>query len=263
MQNLYLIVGRSMAGKDTVTNLVSKKTGLSKVVSYTDAPMRSDQKNGREHWFLSTLEMDQLLAAEEILAYTKIGDYRYCVPKKSVGGYIRLYIIDPNGVKSLRSKEFNLVPFYISVPEEIRRKRGSVRTDFDMEKRLASEDAEFTAFEKEGSFIEIDNSANDPQIAADKIAGIIQSLELGVRFFTKRGEQSAERYIDELSEKRKEILDGWKDTADATKLPTVLDILADIDDFVDNAGDYWDSWPVTDHYDADTPLYLQQGIDFV
>lgn len=263
MENLYLIIGRSMAGKDTVTNIVAEKTGLSKVVSCTDAPIRSDQKNGREHWFLTPAEMDILLESEQILAYTKIGDHRYCVPEKDVGGRTRIYIIDPEGVHSLSSERFRLVPFYISVPEEIRKDRGMARKGFNMEKRLAAEDTEFSAYEKEGAYIEIDNSQPDPSIAANKIAGIIQSLELGVHFFTKRGEQSADRYIDELSEKRKEILDGWKDTAEVTKLPTVLDILAEIDDFIDNAGEYCDLWPVTDHYDADSPLYLQQGVDFI
>lgn len=181
MENLYLIIGRSMAGKDTLANLVTEKTRLSKVISYTDAPMRSDQKNGREHWFLSASEMDRLLT-EEIIAYTKIGDYRYCVTSRCVGGKKRIYVIDPNGVRSLPSDRFRIVPFYISVPEEIRRKRGSARTGFDMEKRLASEDTEFTEFEKTASYIKIDNSADDPEIAANKIADIIQNLEQEILF---------------------------------------------------------------------------------
>ena len=188
MENLYLIVGRSAAGKDTVTNLVAKKTGLLKVVSCTDAKIRSDQRNGREHWFLTPAEMDRPLESEQILAYTKIGDHRYCVPSRYVGGKTRLYIIDPDGVRSLSSKKFRLVPFYISVPDEVRKKRGMARKGFDMEKRLAAEDAEFSAFEKEGAYIEIDNSANDPNIAADKIVDIISRIERGERPLTKCGD---------------------------------------------------------------------------
>ena len=186
MENLYLIVGRSAAGKDTVTNLVAKKTGLLKVVSCTDAKIRSDQRNGREHWFLTPAEMDHLLESEQILAYTKIGDHRYCVPSRYVGGKTRLYIIDPEGVQSLSSDRFRLVPFYIHVPEEIRRKRGMERQNFNMDERLAAEDAEFSAFEKEGAYIEIDNSANDPNIAADKIADVISRIERGEKPSTKR-----------------------------------------------------------------------------
>ena len=186
MENLYLIVGRSAAGKDTVTNLVAKKTGLLKVVSCTDAKIRSDQRNGREHWFLTPAEMDHLLESEQILAYTKIGDHRYCVPSRYVGGKTRLYIIDPEGVQSLSSDRFRLVPFYIHVPEEIRRKRGMERQNFNMDERLAAEDAEFSAFEKEGAYIEIDHSANDPNIAADKIADVISRLERGEKPSTKR-----------------------------------------------------------------------------
>ena len=57
-----------------------------------------------------------------------------------------------------------------------------------MEKRLAAEDAEFSAFEKEGAYIEIDNSANDPNIAADKIVDIISRIERGERPLTKCGD---------------------------------------------------------------------------
>lgn len=60
------------------------------------------------------------------------------------------------------------------------------RQNFNMDERLAAEDAEFSAFEKEGAYIEIDNSANDPNIAADKIADVISRIERGEKPSTKR-----------------------------------------------------------------------------
>ena len=225
MENLYLIVGRSMAGKDTVTNLVAKITGLSKVVSCTDAKIRSDQRNGREHWFMTPSEMDLLLESEQILAYTKIGDSRYCVPEKDVGGLTRLYIIDPEGVQSLSSDRFRLVPFYIHVPEEIRRKRGMERQSFNMDERLAAEDAEFSAYEKAGSYIEIDNSQDNPQIAADKIAYMIRQIERGAVILTRRGEEIVNNYLEGLRFRRNMILAAGEDTADKTGLPVIQDIL--------------------------------------
>lgn len=84
---------------------------------------------------------------------------------------------------------------------------------------------------------------------------------------TKSGRKAAETYIRELEAKRKEILDAGSDTADETTLPTVEDIEADIDfiglDANDGDPSYYNSWGVTDSYDADKPICLEYGVDFV
>lgn len=78
---------------------------------------------------------------------------------------------------------------------------------------------------------------------------------------TKLGKTEVNTYICEAEAKRKEILDAKKDTADDTNLPDVDDILMDIAQFEEN-GEYCNGWGVTDHYDADYPLYLKCGIHY-
>ena len=81
---------------------------------------------------------------------------------------------------------------------------------------------------------------------------------------TEKGKQEAIRFIAECAAKRKEILDANKDTADETTLPDVQDIEDDLNfTGIDDAGEYYNGWGVTDHYDSDTPLTLAYGIDFV
>ena len=84
---------------------------------------------------------------------------------------------------------------------------------------------------------------------------------------TEEGKTNVASYIRELEAKRKEILDAGKDTADETPIPTEEDILSDIDSFIDlNDPDgicYYNSWGVTDHYDADAPLGLELGCDII
>ena len=81
---------------------------------------------------------------------------------------------------------------------------------------------------------------------------------------TDEGRANAKQYILELEAKRKEILDAGKDTADDTTLPTVEDIEDDLNfDGVDEDGCYYNSWGVTDHYDGDTPIGLELGVDFM
>lgn len=82
---------------------------------------------------------------------------------------------------------------------------------------------------------------------------------------TITGEEKIYEFIRECKAKRKEILDAGKDTADETTLPTVKDILDDINEGVgiDEDGYYYNSWGVTDNYNSDTPCSLYYGIDFV
>jgi len=81
---------------------------------------------------------------------------------------------------------------------------------------------------------------------------------------TKKGIKECEDYIAELNAKRKEILDARKDTADNTELPTIQDIFDDALSFgIDDDGEIYNSWGVTDNYNADNPICLKLGVDFV
>ncbi len=77
---------------------------------------------------------------------------------------------------------------------------------------------------------------------------------------TDYGKRAVKDYIAELAAKRKEILDAGKDTADETTLPTMEDIIADVNSQgIDDSGEYYNGWGVTDHYDADLPILLKLG----
>lgn len=78
---------------------------------------------------------------------------------------------------------------------------------------------------------------------------------------TQTGKHKVKFYIKTLELKRKEILDAGKDTADETKLPTIEDIIADIETFEENE-EYLNNWGVTDNYDNDFPLWLERGEDY-
>lgn len=81
--------------------------------------------------------------------------------------------------------------------------------------------------------------------------------------FKENGIRLISNYIKELEAKRKEILDAGLDSASETELPTIDDIKADIEfTGLDSDGVYWNSWGVTDNYDADNALCLKLGTDF-
>ena len=180
-RSLYLSVGRCASGKDTLVGKVREKTGWKRVISFTDAPIRADQTEGIEHYFLTSREMDELLKTQTVIAYTKIGQYRYCATMESLDDNTMFYVIDPNGIKYLRENygdTLNLVTMYINVPESVRRERmKKTRPGFNADIRIKSEDEQFNAFEEEMAWdICYDNTSNLNDVA-EQLIHDIDSIE--------------------------------------------------------------------------------------
>lgn len=68
------IVGKTASGKDTAADYISNKYGIPKIVSATTRPMRVYEKNGREHWFVTPLDMMHIRKRDDVIAYTRNPD---------------------------------------------------------------------------------------------------------------------------------------------------------------------------------------------
>lgn len=82
---------------------------------------------------------------------------------------------------------------------------------------------------------------------------------------TEEGRKECEIFITELKVKRKEILDAGIDTADETFVDyTPEELLDDLLGFgIDEDGEIYNGYGVTDHYDADRIFGLKLGKDFI
>ena len=82
---------------------------------------------------------------------------------------------------------------------------------------------------------------------------------------TEEGKRKVAVFIKECEAKRKEILDAGLDTAEDTQIQTEADILSDLNNGVgvDEDGDYYNAWGVTDNYCSDRACELAIGEDFV
>jgi hypothetical protein len=79
---------------------------------------------------------------------------------------------------------------------------------------------------------------------------------------TEQGIKRCKDFIAYCEKRRKEILDNNEDTAEETTIPSVEDIESDISSWgVDDDGDYFNGWGVTDHNNA--LIALELGVDFV
>ena len=185
MKRIYCIIGRTGAGKDTVTDILCRMTEIPKIVSYTDAPIRSDQKNGREHWFISKDEMTKLLENEDILAETTINGNRYCTTASQLKGK-NFYIIDPKGYEDLEKRtDVELTPIVITAPKAVRRKRSEKRKNFNFMARDISESPEFDSFFERKDLLKRADlnghnsffaNENSPEKCAEKIAESLNIL---------------------------------------------------------------------------------------
>lgn len=78
---------------------------------------------------------------------------------------------------------------------------------------------------------------------------------------TDAGKTKVKHFIEECRIKQDSILKAGLDTAKETTLPSVEDILCNVEDMVDEDGKYTNAWNITDNYLSD-PLELNKDDDF-
>lgn len=151
MKTIILLVGESCCGKDSIASLL-EKDGYKILKSYATRPKRTEE--GDTHIFIKPEDIYQ--HKNDFIAYTKIGDYEYFSTKQQLFNS-DVYIIDPEGIKYLKSKIDNIkiVVIYINVDEKERFKRAKqIRKDDEKEiiKRFKAEKQQFDKFKINAEF---------------------------------------------------------------------------------------------------------------
>lgn len=151
MKTIFLLVGESSCGKDSLANKL-EQDGYKVLKSYATRPRRDNE--GDTHIFITPEEVSQY--KDNIVAYTKIGKYEYFSTSDQLYDN-DIYIIDPNGVEYLKSKmcDINIVAIYINVDKSIRLYRAlTLRKDNlkAVEERFNSEKKMFDEFKLNARF---------------------------------------------------------------------------------------------------------------
>ena len=134
MSKIFIIMGKSSTGKDTIyKKLIEKKElNLKKIISYTTRPIRQNETNGVEYFFVDEDYMKELEKSQKIIehrAYNTIhGIWNYFTVDD---GQINLDVSDYLLIGTLESfkqiKKYygtNVYPIYIEVEDGIRLKRA-------------------------------------------------------------------------------------------------------------------------------------------
>ena len=134
MSKIFIIMGNSSTGKDTIYKKIieKKELNLKKIISYTTRPIRQNETNGVEYFFVDEDYMKELEKSQKIIehrAYNTIhGIWNYFTVDD---GQINLDVSDYLLIGTLESfkqiKKYygtNVYPIYIEVEDGIRLKRA-------------------------------------------------------------------------------------------------------------------------------------------
>jgi guanylate kinase len=149
---LIVVSSPSGGGKGTLIDRVLKTVpGVSYSVSYTTRAPRATEQDGREYFFVSTADFEEMIGRGEFLEWANVYGYLYGtnsgqVERERAAGQDIILEIDVQGAASIREKIDDAVSIFIVPPSfELLRHRLVARgTDSpaDLERRLRGAPAE-------------------------------------------------------------------------------------------------------------------------
>lgn len=183
---IYVLVGKSASGKDTIYRAVQEELKLIPIVSTTTRPMRPHEEEGREYFFISKEDFKERELQGEFIE-TRVyhtfqngqqADWYYGISKDAIdlekGNHI--VIVDLNGLRELRKAFKNsVVAIYIDVDDAERERRAIERGGFEKaewRRRLLDDSIQFCPHRVK-MFVSHTVPNNDIKEAIESVKGII------------------------------------------------------------------------------------------
>ena len=119
---IVILSSPSGTGKTTLVKILAEKKNFFISISHTTRKPRSNEINGKDYYFVSMVEFEDLIKKNNFFEYANIFDNRYGTLKKPVlellsRGKDVLFDIDWQGTKQLSKNEnLSLVTFFILPP---------------------------------------------------------------------------------------------------------------------------------------------------
>lgn len=137
MGKIFCIIGKSSSGKDTIYQKLVKDFPLSPITLSTTRPMREEEKEGREYFFINEKTRIELHQNQEVIEervfHTVYGDWYYLTTNKNIDLETKNYITINtlagfNSLKTFYGKDV-VIPIYIYVSLNSRLDRAFDRDD--------------------------------------------------------------------------------------------------------------------------------------
>lgn len=166
MGHIFVIIGKSATGKDTLYARIMRESGLrlSNYVSYTTRPMRENEKDGREYFFRTVDEFRALCKEGKLIEsrvyHTVYGDWYYYTADDGqinleTNDYLTILTLEGFlGLKKYYDEKGltgTVIPLYIEITDRERIGRALAREDLqevpkikEMCRRFLADDGDFS-----------------------------------------------------------------------------------------------------------------------
>ena len=127
--NIFIISGPSGAGEDSIIDGLKKTMPIERIITTTTRKMRLGEKSGREYYFISHNEFNELIKEKKLFEYAKeYNDNYYGVTYDEIdrvknSGKIGIWKIEYKGVITAKKLIPGIISIFINAPLEVLEKR--------------------------------------------------------------------------------------------------------------------------------------------
>ena len=158
MTTVYIISAPSGSGKSTLVDKVRKLVpNLDFSISYTTRLPRGSEQNGREYFFVSREQFEEMIGRDDFLEYADVFGNYYGTAKSVLRqaeerGKDLLLDIDVQGAEQIKSKLPSALSIFIMPPDrkilESRLRKRSLDAEDVIQRRLVTASREIENYEK-------------------------------------------------------------------------------------------------------------------
>jgi len=222
MTSVFIISAPSGSGKSTLVGRIREAVpNLEFSISYTTRKPRGAEQNGREYYFISRQEFEEMIRNEEFLEHARVfetdyyGTARRFLRKAEEEGSDLLLDIDVQGAEQIKRTLPDAVSIFIMPPNrselERRLRDRSQDKEEDIQQRLETARREIENYEK-----------YDYILVNDRLSDSVKSLE--AILLSERQKRSGQRdsellsraeicRLDQSRERLQPILQSFQETA--------------------------------------------------
>ena len=174
---IYIITGPSGVGKNTIINELSNHLDFYFSVSHTTRPRRENEVNGKDYYFITEEEFENLIKNDQMIEYEQYGDFYYGTSREELSNDSSIIILDleVNGATKLLVENNNFKGIFIDIDdyELIKRLKNRGHDESFIKKRMKL--ANLQREKKELYQYHVDNE--DIKTSVNQILDIIYELE--------------------------------------------------------------------------------------
>ena len=225
--SVFIISAPSGSGKSTLVNEILKIVpGLEFSISYTTRDPRGSEQNGREYFFVSREQFEEMLRAEEFLEHADVfGNYygtaRQFLRDAEEHGKDLLLDIDVQGAQQIKRKLPQAVSIFVLPPDrttlEKRLRSRSLDTEKVIQRRLVTATREIENYSKY-DYILVNDRLDESTEALKSILLAERKRQPGSESFPDGDKMLAKAEscrLGNIQERLRPILDSFRSSSSA------------------------------------------------